>query len=128
MRTYKYNSELLPSGFHRGYDAHLYFDSNTFPIASAFRERMVEKFAAHSKIFIGQMIPEPIGPHPLPMFEVNFSEEDYDTIVNFLKEEHGDIPVLVHKLTGDDIVDHTTEAFWIGTTLSLNFSVFQAKF
>ena len=36
---------------------------------------------------------------------------------------HGDLAVLIHPRTGDDLPDHGDYALWLGDKLELDFSV-----
>lgn len=124
MRDFKVNSELLPEKFLREFDAHFYFNESNLKEAKSLHDKLQEHFS-DPKIFIGPMINVPIGPHPQPMFEVNFSVEHFSDVVLWIMKEHGDLSVLIHRLTGDDYIDHTREALWLGKTLPLDFSKFK---
>ena len=121
MRDFKVNSELLPPNFNREFDAHIYFKNDNFKNAQELREKLLQTFI-NPKIFVGPMISVPIGPHPQPMFEVNFSAVDFSEVVLWLMKEHGEISILIHRLTGNDYIDHTREALWLGTAVPLDFS------
>lgn len=122
-RNFKVNSQLLPAGFPREFDAHIYFEESSRPFAEALREKALTTFHGQ-QVFIGEMIPVGIGPHPIPMFEINFPKEMFTEVVLWLMKERGDLSVLVHELTGDDLYDHTQAALWLGTQVPLNYSVF----
>ena len=65
-----------------------------------------------------------VGPHPLPMFEVNvFSPAEFGAFVAWLVVHRGPLSALVHPNTGDDIRDHTINATWMGTPLELDIEV-----
>lgn len=123
MRDFKVNSELLPSGFLREFDAHIYYDEKNQEEVSQLRMKLIESFKT-PEVFIGPMINRPIGPHPQAMFEVNFSVDQFSDVVLWLMQEHGNISILIHRLTGNDYIDHTREALWLGQTLPLDFSKF----
>ncbi|MNJ92580.1 Dopa 4,5-dioxygenase family [compost metagenome] len=123
-KPFKVNSQLLPEGFPREFDAHIYFEESSFPQAEEFH-RKAHEFFKDSKVFVGELIPKAIGPHPLPMFEINFPQEVFTEVVLWLMKERGDLSVLVHQLTGDDLYDHTQAALWLGTPVPLKYSVFK---
>ncbi|WII73536.1 DOPA 4,5-dioxygenase family protein [Bdellovibrio sp. 22V] len=123
-RPYKVNSQLLPEGFPREFDAHIYFSPESRDMAEALRSHALKEFAGQ-KVFTGEMIPEAIGPHPIPMFEINFPKEYFTDVVLWLMKNRGDLSVLVHELTGDDLYDHTQAALWLGTPVSLDYSKFK---
>lgn len=123
-RTYKVNSQLLPQGFPREFDAHIYFSNESSQFATELREKAIREFAGR-QVFVGQMIPEAIGPHPIPMFEINFPLSLFTEVVLWLMKARGDLSVLVHELTGDDLYDHTQAALWLGKEVPLLYERFK---
>lgn len=123
-RTYKVNSQLLPQGFPREFDAHIYFDDITLQKASVLRDEAIRMFEG-KRVFVGEMIPEAIGPHPTAMFEMNFPKEHFAEVVLWLLHHRGELSVLVHELTGDDLYDHTQAAMWLGTPVQLKYERFK---
>lgn len=123
-KTYTVNSKLMPAGFPREFDAHIYFDSENITTATRLRQRALEMFHGQ-QVFVGQMIPEAIGPHPTPMFEINFPKELFTDVVLWLMHERDGLSVLVHELTGDDHYDHEQAALWLGKEVPLKFEVFK---
>ena len=66
----------------------------------------------------------PVGPHPLPMFEVNvFNPSQFGAFVSWLAVYKGPLSVLVHPNTGDAVRDHSEGATWMGEKLPLNLEV-----
>ncbi len=122
-RSFKVNSQLLPAGFPREFDAHIYFEESSRSFAKTLREKAMTAFEGQ-RVFTGEMIPIGIGPHPIPMFEINFPKEMFSEVVLWLMKERGDLSVLVHELTGNDLYDHTQAALWLGSQVPLNYSVF----
>lgn len=122
----KLNSRHLPAQFPREFDAHVYFDGQTLPQASLLREQALTYFK-DAKVFVGHMIEGPVGPHPIPMFEINFPKELFSEVVLWLLHHHGSLSILVHELTGDDLLDHTEFAMWIGERVELELSAFTKK-
>ncbi|MBY0416199.1 MAG: DOPA 4,5-dioxygenase family protein, partial [Bdellovibrionales bacterium] len=99
------------------------FSENELNKATILRDKMKNYFE-DKVFFVGDMIPVPIGPHPLPMFEANFPQEIFTEVVLWLMKERGNFTVLVHPLSGDDYYDHTQGAMWLGKTVDLNYSIF----
>ncbi|OQV14951.1 hypothetical protein BV898_10855 [Hypsibius exemplaris] len=120
-RTYKYNSELAPKGFPREFDAHIYFDDSTRSFAASLREKALSAFQGQ-QVFTGELIPDAVGPHTQPMFEINFPRPLFTDVVLWLVRERGDLSVLVHQLTGDDHYDHTQAALRMGPQVALNYA------
>jgi DOPA 4,5-dioxygenase len=65
-RPFKVNSQLLPEGFPREFDAQIYFKASGRAFASELREKAIAAFAGQ-RVFTGEMIPVAIGPHPVPL-------------------------------------------------------------
>lgn len=123
-RSYRYNSEWMPEDFPHDFDAHIYFPSEQLDFIRTLREKICTHFKT-DQVFVGDVIPEPIGPHTLPMLEVNFSKALYADIVAFLVTERGSLNILVHPQTGDDYYDHTQGAQWLGHPVNLKLEVFK---
>ncbi|MEO8454295.1 MAG: DOPA 4,5-dioxygenase family protein [Sphingomicrobium sp.] len=100
------------------YHAHIYCSVEDRGAAEALRYRF-----SHSPevLFVGVLTGGPVGPHPLPQFEVHFVERSLATIVAAI--EASGLRALVHPLTDDDVADHTSLAQWIGEPLELDVSV-----
>ena len=105
----------------REFDAHVYYSEATRKLAEDLRARLLMEFSPE-EMRIGPLINRPIGPHPLPMFELNFRREYAERIRRWLANHRGVLTVLVHEVTGDDPRDHTVGATWLGSPLELDFS------
>ncbi|KAL8659457.1 MAG: hypothetical protein Q9226_000416 [Calogaya cf. arnoldii] len=71
---------------------------------------------------------KPIGPHPLPMFEVDLSTPaQFGAFIPWLAIHHGPLSVLIHPNTGNAHLDHTKNAVWIGDKLGLSLDVFNKE-
>ena len=103
------------SGFH----AHIYFDAESAASAGALHLLIGERLAANLR-YHGKLIQRPIGPHPVPMFELDFLPENFAKVVPFLMRNHGDHSVLIHPESGNDLADHTVHALWLGKKLELD--------
>lgn len=123
-RNFRYNSEWMPKGFQNDWDAHIYFTIEQLDIIKALHAKLIAAFA-HPEIFVGDVIPKPIGPHTLPMLEVNFSKARYLTVVQWLEKERGPLNILVHPQSGDDYTDHTQNAIWLGEPVALKLELFK---
>jgi DOPA 4,5-dioxygenase len=100
------------------YHAHIYYKAEQRGAAEELRE---ELRGSPAVLFAGRMMDEPVGPHPLPQFEVHFREEAVPAVTAAI--EASGLTALVHPLTDDDLADHTTLARWIGEPLDLDTSV-----
>lgn len=64
---------------------------------------------------------QPIGPHPIGMFEVNlFTPAQFGAFVPWLVINRGPLSALVHPNTDDEVRDHTQRATWMGQPVPLN--------
>ena len=102
-----------------GYHAHIYYAPETRPTAAGLRAAIGERFQAR----IGGWHDEPVGPHPVSMYQVAFAGEEFAGLVPWLMLNREELNVLVHPLTGDSVADHTRFAVWLGTPLSLRLDV-----
>jgi aromatic ring-cleaving dioxygenase len=99
-----------PSGYH----AHVYFSPTTREAAVALRENIISRFAVEP----GGFSDEPVGPHPISQFNVKFAVDEFQNIVPWLMFNRGELDVLVHPLTDDMVLDHSTRALWLGTPVA----------
>jgi DOPA 4,5-dioxygenase len=106
------------------FHAHIYFDDAHRPAASRLRGELQAGMGAGELVdvvFVGKMTDGPAGPHPLPQYEVHFLGNALATVIARI-QAHG-LRALVHRLTDDDLADHTSQAHWIGEPLALDLSV-----
>ena len=97
------------------YHAHIYFVPEERGAAEALRAW----FAANPDVlFTGRMTEGPVGPHPIPQFEVHFHRHSVGSVQCAIRESG--LRALVHPLTDDDRADHTSLAEWIGEPLELD--------
>ena len=101
------------------YHAHIYW-SNAEERSTAMEARTV---LHDNGCALGRIWDIPIGPHPLPMYQVMFDSTNYDCIVDYLLDTK--LTVLVHEDIGvSHVRDHTEGAIWLGRgglELNLNF-------
>ena len=99
----------------QGYHAHIYYDPETRPIAERLREAIGNRFGVE----LGRWRDEPVGPHPVPMYQAAFPAAEFPRIVPWLMLNRGGLSVLVHPQTEDAYDDHTIHALWLGAPLPL---------
>jgi aromatic ring-cleaving dioxygenase len=97
------------------YHAHIYYDSTSRPVAERLREAIAHRFAVE----LGRWRDEPVGPHPVSMYQVAFAPEEFGRLVPWLMLNRGGLDVLVHPQTSDPYKDHAVHALWLGTPLPL---------
>jgi len=69
---------------------------------------------------LGRIMDQPIGPHPKPMYQVNYSTANARAVETLLASTG--LSVLLHEDTGDDVRDHTDGARWLGESLKLDLA------
>lgn len=100
------------------FHAHIYYSAEERPKAEALRDAFG---GAPEILFVGSMTDQPVGPHPIPQFEVHFLESARERVLAAI--EASGLRALVHPLTDDDLADHTRLAQWIGEPIALDVSV-----
>ena len=103
----------------RGYHAHIYYAPETRGTAERLRAGIGERFQTR----LGSWHDEPVGPHPIAMYQVAFAAEEFPTLVPWLMLNREGLDVLVHPLTDDSVADHTRFALWLGTPQPLRVEV-----
>jgi aromatic ring-cleaving dioxygenase len=101
------------------FHAHIYYEPDERAAAAALREQL----AADSRhvLFAGRLSDRPVGPHPIPQFEIHFLEPSLPALLPVI--EASGLRALIHPLTDDDVADHETLGRWLGTPLALDLSV-----
>jgi aromatic ring-cleaving dioxygenase len=106
----------LDPGSVRGYHAHIYYAPGTKEKAAALRAEIAERFP---QALLGRWHDEPVGPHPVSMYQIAFATELFPRLVPYLMLNRRDLAVLVHPETGNDYRDHSRHALWLGAILPL---------
>ncbi|MGH7062900.1 MAG: DOPA 4,5-dioxygenase family protein [Stellaceae bacterium] len=102
-----------------GYHAHIYYDSLTRAKAERLRRGIGERFESR----LGNWHDEPVGPHPIAMYQVAFAAAEFPLLVPWLMLNRDGLNVLVHPSTGDSLADHTRHALWLGDRLPLRLDI-----
>lgn len=103
----------------RSYHAHVYYSAATRGTA----ERLREEIARGFKVELGRWHDEPVGPHPVSMYQVAFAPDEFPRFVPWLMLNRDGLDVLVHPQTGDGYADHTEHASWLGAKLTLRLDI-----
>ena len=106
-----------PSGI-TGWHAHVYFDTGSRDAAWTFREAITAHFGG--SVEMGRFHERPVGPHPLPSYQLAFAPSQFSDVVSWLTLNHGALDVFVHPNTGDPLTDHRDRALWIGRSHQLD--------
>ncbi len=105
-----------PINRHKGYHAHVYFDQDTVDFASELCRTAGDKFG----LKVGRVHQKLVGPHTRWSCQIIFSHKSFEAFIPWLDDNRKGLSVLVHALTGDDIVDHTQYAYWLGDSVDIN--------
>ncbi len=100
--------------------SHIYYTAETREAAERFRQKIIEKFSDRTQI--SRLVDRPIGPHPVPMFEVDFHSETARELAPFLEKEREGLSILIHPVSEDEVKDHVERSVWLGTKLELNIA------
>jgi DOPA 4,5-dioxygenase len=103
----------------KGYHAHVYYHPQTRSLAERLRRAIGERFGAQ----LGSWHDEPVGPHPVAMYQVAFAGDEFSSLVPWLMLNREGLNILVHPLTDDSVADHTRFAAWLGAPLKLRIDV-----
>lgn len=98
------------------YHAHVYFrGAAEREHALRVRDWIGERFSVQ----LGRIHDQPIGPHPVPMYQVAFAREVFSAFVSWLMLNHGELSVLIHPNTARERTDHLVHALWLGERLQI---------
>ncbi len=104
------------------YHAHVYFDG-----AEA-RERAAllrDEIAARFSVQMGRWRDQPVGPHPMAMYQVAFERDLFPTLVPWLMLNRRGLTIVVHPNTDRPKDDHLKHALWLGAVLELDGSILE---
>ncbi len=103
----------------REYHAHIYYDDATRSVAADVRAALSERF----NVTMGRWRDEPVGPHPIAMYQVAFAPELFAEFVPWLMLNRRGLTILVHPDTGDPVPDHADYPLWLGEKLDLDIDI-----
>lgn len=106
------------TGLVQEFHAHVYYGVPTRESAVALRERLPALAGGRLKLYT--LSDGPRGPHVTPMFGVDIPRDDLPEVLAFLMVNHGPHPVLIHPVTGNELLDHTHHALWLGAPQPLD--------
>jgi len=112
--------EQYPVNEHKAYHAHVYFDESTVDFAAELCHEAGDKFGLR----VGRVHRQPVGPHTRWSCQITFGTKSFDELIPWLDQQRNGLSVLVHALTGDDLADHTSYAYWLGDAVELDLSMF----
>jgi len=101
--------------------AHIYYLPAQRPAAAALRDAFLHESEGDDPariLFVGRLADRPVGPHPIPQFEIHFGARAVEAVA--ARIEASGLSALIHPLTDDDLEDHTSLARWIGEPIALD--------
>ena len=111
---------MLDNAVITDWHAHVYFDPARRPDALALREAITTAFP---EVTMGRVHDVPVGPHPVPMYQVLFPPALFPALVPWLALNRGGLTVFLHPNTGEALVDHRDRALWLGPQATLKLDV-----
>lgn len=105
-----------------GYHIHFYCDVEQIPLCREIREKLLQEVPEIEGA--GSVRNAPIGPHPVPMFEAWFGNPSLDPVLRWAMENRRGLSVMIHPISGDDLVDHRDHSIWLGKPLPLRLEIF----
>ena len=113
----------------RRFHSHVYFDHESpecIARARAFLELIRRTFAPIAQVEVHSFLPAPAGPHLRGSFEVLFTREAFADYVSWLMFTRPDkVDILIHPLTGSQVLDHIARAAWLGTPLTIDRTILE---
>jgi aromatic ring-cleaving dioxygenase len=103
----------------KGYHAHVYFDESTVEQAKALCEQAGQLFG----VTVGRMHHRAICPHPSWSCQLAFTRHEYTDVLSWLALNRKGLTILIHPLTGNDLLDCTDYASWMGEPQKLKLDV-----
>jgi len=107
----------------RSWHAHIYYDAASRPSAERLRQAIGDSFAVQ----LGRWHDEPVGPHPVSMYQVAFAVAEFPRLVPWLMLNRSPLTVLVHPQAANAYEDHTAHAMWLGAPLPLRLEVLRRR-
>ena len=111
------NWPIVFSYFH----SHIYFNEETFDKAAEFCEEFKR---LGLDLQISSLHRRLLGPHPEWMFEVDFKVQDFKKLIDFMQKKRNGLNIFIHPLSGNELLDHTDYALFLGEKVDLNLSIF----
>ncbi|KAG0356396.1 hypothetical protein BG005_004687 [Podila minutissima] len=98
--------------------------------AVAIRDKLTELIDQGYVTIVPQEVPGgvhagPIGPHVIGSFEVWCPIESFARTFSWFTLNRSKHSVLVHPLTKEQLLDHSTRAVWMGQPLPLDIEIFK---
>ena len=95
----------------KGWHAHVYFDERTVEQARQLCLSAAEMFP---DLKMGRVHEKLVGPHPDWSCQLAFLNKDFAGVMSYLTMNRAGLTVFIHPITGQDTIDHSHRAIWMG--------------
>lgn len=99
------------------YHAHVYFALEDLARSEQLRQLLIDAIPPDGVVH--KLFARQVGPHPLPMFEIDYPASIKGDVQALLEQYRDGRPVLIHPVTDDELAAHTYGAQWLGQPLDL---------
>jgi aromatic ring-cleaving dioxygenase len=106
----------------KSYHAHVYYNDDETGRAENVRLKLQTELPGEVKVH--GLVARAIGPHPRPMFEVDFQSSRLHQIKEWFEKNNDGLSVMIHPITGDHVKDHQDLSVWVGKKLDLKLDFF----
>ena len=93
-------------------------------VTNAQARALCEQAAQTFKLRMGRVHERPVGPHPDWSCQLAFEPELIGVVLPWLALNRNGLVVFLHPETGNDLLDHTDHAIWMGAIRPLDLSNF----
>ena len=107
-----------PVNNYKAYHAHVYFDQSTLASARALCTQAGKLFS----LKVGRIHQQTIGPHTSWSCQITFGAKYFDTLIPWLDKNRNGLSVLVHPITGNDVLDHLDYTAWLGDPIEIDMA------
>ncbi|CAI5760047.1 unnamed protein product [Candida verbasci] len=110
------------------YDFHVYYvahNKTSVEESTNLRNKLLldfPEYCSNGSILVKKLYTDDhvIGPHITHFWEADVARpEVFIEVLSWFQLNHGNLSVLIHPQTGDDLTDHTSSALWLGDKLPL---------
>lgn len=102
------------------YHFHIYYNPTQINEAMQVTRKLAELF----QVPIGRHWDKPVGPHPIGSCQVSVPTELFGEICSWLILNREGFDFFIHPDTGNDLLDHTEHAMWLGKSYPLKTEIF----
>jgi aromatic ring-cleaving dioxygenase len=104
----------------KNFHIHLYYDETTIDLAKDLASKTKEEFS----IGVGRFHEKNVGPHPRWSVQLSVPTDLFGEVLTSVALNRKGLTIFSHPDTGNDLIDHTDNAIWMGEILNLNLGIF----